>query len=149
MLSRDYRDVVGGALLAVIGVLFAWYAASHYQLGTLRSMGPGMFPMGLGLLLALLGVMQIVPALLRPGTMPKIRIWSPLFVLLGVAAFALVIRPFGLLPAILAVAIISSFAELRIRPLTLALQSLLMCLGAWLIFRVGLGLHITMFRWPF
>lgn len=149
MLSRDYRDVVGGALLAVCGLVFSWYAAWQYDLGTLRRMGPGMFPMALGLGLALFGGLLMVPAFFRPGIRPHIRVWTPLFVLTGVAAFALTIRPFGLIPAILAVTIISSFAELRVRPVSLTLLCAALCLMSWLTFHVGLGLPIPLVRWPF
>lgn len=149
MLPRDYTDVFGGLLLLVVGAGFAWYSAENYDIGTLRRMGPGMFPMGIGCLLAVFGVLLGVPALFRAGETPEIRVWSPIFVLSGVAAFALVIRPFGLIPAILAVTIISSLAELRVRPVSLAALCLALCLIAWLTFRVGLGLPISMFRWPF
>lgn len=149
MLSRDYRDIVGGGLLIVGGLLFTWYASSSYDLGTLRRMGPGMFPTALGVTLALFGALIAVPAFFRQGPMPVVRIWTPLFVLAGVAAFAMTIRPFGLMPAILAVVIISSFAELKVRPLSLAILCVVLCVIAWLTFRVGLGLPIAMWRWPY
>lgn len=149
MLSRDYRDIVGGALLLVSGLVYAWYSAGNYDLGTLRRMGPGMFPMALGVLLAFFGLLIIIPALFRSGVKPDIRTWSPLFVLSGVAAFAFTIRPFGLIPAVVAVTLISSFAELEIRPVRLLLLCTILPLLAFLIFRVGLGLPIPMFRWAF
>jgi hypothetical protein len=142
MLSRDYRDVIGGALLLICGLLFSWYAAGHYELGTLRRMGPGMFPMALGFVLAGFGVMLMISAFFRPGPAMEARVVVPLFVLAGVAAFALLIRPFGLLPAILAVVAISSLAERRVNPKSVALLSASLCLLAYLVFRVGLGLAI-------
>lgn len=148
MLARDYRDIVGGGLLIAGGLLFSWYAAQHYDLGTVRRMGPGMFPTGLGMILAVFGASIAIPAFFRNGVAPKVRIWTPLFVLSGVAAFALLVRPFGLIPAILGVTIISSFAELKVRPLSLAILCIVLCTIAWLTFRVGLGLAIPMFRWP-
>ncbi|TKT76299.1 tripartite tricarboxylate transporter TctB family protein [Aquamicrobium sp. LC103] len=149
MLSRDYKDIVGGALLVIVGLVFSWYAATHYDLGTLRRMGPGMFPAALGIVLAGFGAIMAVPAFFRRGEVPSVRIWTPLFVLTGVAGFAVLIRPFGLIPAILAVSIISSFAELKVRPISLTILSVSLCVIAWLVFRVGLGLPIAMYRWPF
>lgn len=149
MLTRDYRDIIGGALLIIGGIAFSWYAAHQYDLGSLRRMGPGMFPMALGLVLAVFGLMMMVPAFFRAGTMPEIRIWSPLFVLSSVIAFGLLIRSFGLVPATLAVTIISSMAELKIRAASLALLCVSLCLIAWLTFKVGLGMPVHMFRWPF
>lgn len=149
MLTRDYRDIVGGALLFVVGIAFAWYAAGHYQLGTLQRMGPGMFPTGLGAILAVLGVALFIPAFFRTGVMPEIRIWTPLFVLAGCSAFALAIRPLGLIPAIVAVVAISSLAELKVRPVGLIALCGTLCLIAWLVFRVLLGLPMVLVRWPF
>lgn len=149
MFSRDYRDMVGGSLLMAGGLALALYAAASYDLGTLQRMGPGMFPMGLGYVTAGFGGILFVQAMFRPGVMPEIRIWSPLFILLGTGAFALLVRPFGLIPAILAVTIISSFAELKVRPVSLTILSGTLCVIAWLVFRVALGLPILMIRWPF
>jgi hypothetical protein len=149
MLSRDYRDIVGGGLLIVGGLLFSWYAATNYDMGTLRRMGPGMFPAALGITLALFGMAIAIPAFFKPGPKVTIRIWTPLFIMLGVGAFALMIRPFGLLPAIVAVTVLSSFAELRVRPVSLFLLCAVLCVMSWLIFSVGLGLPMAMYRWPF
>lgn len=149
MLSRDYRDIVGGILLVALGLAFSSYAAANYDLGTLRRMGPGMFPTALGIVLAGFGLVIAIPAFFRPGVIPEIRVWTPIFVLTGVAAFAMTIRPFGLIPAVLSVVVISSFAELRFKPVSLTILTTSLCLIAWLVFRVGLGLPVEMFRWPF
>jgi hypothetical protein len=106
-------------------------------------------PVTLGVLLAAFGVIIAVPALFRRGRMPEILIWEPLCVLSAVAAFAAIIRPFGMIPAVLAVIIISSLAEARFRPLNLAALSATLCLIAWLTFGVGLALPIPMVSWPF
>lgn len=149
MLSRDYRDVVGGLLLIAVGVAFLLYSLGHYEVGTVRRMGPGMFPAALGVVMVLLGAMLLVPALLRPGVLPHIRVRTPFFVLAGVAAFAVAIRPLGLIPAILAVTVVSSFAETRVRLLSLLGLCVSLSVMAWLTFSVGLGLPIPVFRWPF
>lgn len=149
MLSRDYRDIVGGLMLMLFGAWVAWYASDHYELGRLRRMGPGMFPVILGFVLAGFGLAIAVPACFRSGTRPDIRVWTPIFVTAGVAGFALTIKPFGLIPAIIAVTVISSMAELRVRPVSLALLCASLSLISFLIFRVALGLPMPMFRWPF
>lgn len=149
MPTRDYRDILGGGVLVVIGALTLIHTLTALNVGTISRMGPGMFPAALGVILIVFGALIVVPALFRHGAMPQLRIWSPLFVLSGVAAFALTIRPFGLMPAILAVVVISSFAELKVRPVSIAALCAVLCLIAWLTFRVGLGLPIAMIRWPF
>lgn len=149
MLKRDYGDMVAGGLLILTGAFIAIYASNNYALGTIQRMGPGMFPMGTGILLIFFGVILFVSALFRPGVMPSLRFWSPLFVLSGIAAFALLVTPFGLLPAVAGLIVVSSLAELRIRPVSLAILVAVLCVLAWLVFKVGLGLPMSMLKWPF
>ncbi|POF32170.1 tripartite tricarboxylate transporter TctB family protein [Roseibium marinum] len=149
MYRFDYTDLVGGMLLFFVGAGVSLVSIGNYPLGTLPRMGPGMFPAILGVVLAALGVSLALQALRRTGSRPDIRFFSPLFVLGGVTAFALTIVPFGLIPAIVAIVVISSLAELRIRPVSLVLLCLALCLMAPLVFVVGLGLPIPLIRWPF
>ncbi|WP_295047739.1 tripartite tricarboxylate transporter TctB family protein [uncultured Paracoccus sp.] len=149
MLSRDYTDIVGGAVLIAVGLGFSGYAYTHYDMGTINRMGPGMFPAAMGLILAAFGLMQAIPAFFRAGPIPEIRIWSPIFVLASIGAFAAMIRPFGLLPSIAVLILISSCAELKLRPVSLLILTGTMCVMSWLIFRVGLGVPLAMARWPF
>ena len=143
------RERITGAVLAVGGLLFAWYAAEHYDLGTLRRMGPGMFPMGQGLVMAVLGLAIMIWApernLIRPEFNPGVAIK----VVGAVAAFGLIIGYFGLIPAVLATVTIASLAERPFRPVSVLLSAGFLCVLSWLIFKVGLGLGIHMLDWPF
>lgn len=149
MYRIDYVDIVGGALLVLFGVAVTYTSVTYYPMGTASRMGPGMFPAGLGVVLVVLGLLLALQALRRPGEKPDIRVFSPLFVLGGIAAFALLIVPFGLIPAIVAVIVISSLADLKIRPVSLALSCIGLSLFAPFVFVICLGLQIPMVRWPF
>ena len=149
MQLRENRDLVGGGILAIGGLAFTLYTVQTFDLGTPNQMGPGMFPAALGTLLCLLGVGMAVLAIAQHASFPEIRVREPLFVLGGIAAFTLVVRYFGLLPAIVAVVAVSSFAERRVNPLTVAALCAVLCLMSWLIFGVGLRLPVAMLRWPF
>lgn len=149
MYSRDYTDIVGGLVLICIGLAFSGYAATHYDIGTVRRMGPGMYPTILGVALAVFGAAQIVPALRRTGQKPDIRFWTPLFVLGACGVFALMLRTCGLFPAITVLTVVASLAELEIRPVRMAMLSAVLCLTAWLIFVVAFGLNLPLARWPF
>jgi hypothetical protein len=146
--SRDYQDALGGVLLIIAGAFAAFHALTTLSVGSLSQMGPGMFPGALGFILMVFGVVMAVPALFRPGPMPQFRIWTPLFVFGGIAAFALLVRPLGTIPAIFALTMIASFAELRIQPVSLILLSTALCLIAWIVFHVGLNIAAPPFRWP-
>lgn len=149
MLSRDYRDIVGGGLLLVVGAFMALYAMNHYPLGTLRTMGPGMFPMAIGWLLAFFGLLLGVSGFFRTGRWPQVPLVTPAIVIASIVAFTVLVRPFGIIPAILGVTAISSFADLKFRPVVTVVLCVVLSLVAYLIFRVGLSLPMAMFNWPF
>jgi len=146
---QDKRDFLGGLLLLVAGSVVALYAATHYALGTAQRMGPGMFPFGAGIIMALLGIVVIIPAFLRSdasgwGKVPP----RPLvFVLISIVCFALAIPRFGLAPAITILVLISSLGDSRFSIVNAAVVSVVMSLMSYIIFVVGLHLPFTMFRW--
>ncbi|MES2425189.1 MAG: tripartite tricarboxylate transporter TctB family protein [Pseudomonadota bacterium] len=49
------KDFVSGLMFSGLGIAFAW-GASNYSLGTGARMGPGYFPLILGIILAFLGL---------------------------------------------------------------------------------------------
>lgn len=149
MYRIDYVDIVGGALLILFGAAVTYTSVTYYPMGTPSRMGPGMFPAGLGVVLVVLGLLLALQALRRPGHQPDIRIFSPLFILGGIAAFAAIIVPFGLIPAIVAILVISSLADLKIRPVSLAISCIGLSLFAPFVFVFLLGLRIPLLRWPF
>lgn len=149
MYKFDYVDMVGGLLLLLVGAAVSYVAITYYPLGTIQRMGPGAFPAGLGVILSALGLLLAFHATRRPGSKPDIRLVSPLFVLGGVVAFALLIVPFGLIPAIIAIVVITSAAELKLRPTSLVMLCLALSLLAPFVFVLCLGLQIPLLRWPF
>ena len=148
MSKINYRDITGGILLFLVGVAFGYTAFVNYPLGTLRRMGPGFFPACLGLLLSVLGVLIALNSLRTESERPDVRIFSPIFILGGVAAFALSIETLGLVPALILTAVISSCAELRVRPINLLILCCVLSLIAPIIFIGLLGLQIPLFNWP-
>ncbi|ARQ01368.1 tripartite tricarboxylate transporter TctB family protein [Pseudorhodoplanes sinuspersici] len=148
MQTRDYRDIIGGAALIALGVFCAVHAAQNLPLGTVTHMGPGMFPMALGYILAGLGVLVAVPALFRPGRLPQPDYRSLAAVLVSTLLFALTIRTAGLVPAIVLLTLAAVLADNKLRFVEAALLSAALSLLAVLIFRVGLGMPIQPFIWP-
>jgi hypothetical protein len=149
MPSIGYRDAVGGALLVAVGAAFAIYSWIHYPLGTVTRMGAGMVPFSLGVILAVLGGVVFMASLSREGSFTEIRVAAPLVVLGSVVAFALVIIPFGLLPAAFLATLIAAFADLSFRPVRNVILAAALSAVAYLIFAVGLQLPIPLFAWPF
>jgi hypothetical protein len=146
---RDYevKDALGGALIALCGGIFA-YTSTAYRLGTATSMGPGYFPMVVGLITVGLGLWIVGSAFLRSGAVPEVRL-RPLFaVVSAIPAFALSIAYLGLVPAIVATVVVSALGDRTAKPFSTLGVAILMAVASWLVFRVGLGLPLPPFRWP-
>jgi len=144
---RDYRDVIGGLILIAIGLSAAIYTMASYDLGTPQQMGPGMFPALLGGTMAGLGVLILIPAMFRAGGTPERVAWRPL-ILVGasVATFALTVRPFGLLPAIVLMTLCATFAEGKLGIGWALLLGGVLAAMAILIFVVGLSVPADIVR---
>lgn len=149
MLDRDYRDIGAGIALVGFGLAAAVYALSHYSMGTITRMGPGMMPVSLGVILAIFGLFIAIPALFRKGQVVAVNV-RPLIVLsLSIVSFAVMIETVGLVPAVFSTVVIATFAENQVPILRAALLGASMAFITWAIFIFGLGLPIATFDWPF
>jgi putative tricarboxylic transport membrane protein len=141
------QDFVGGLVVIATAVLALWQG-SDLPIGQFGSMGPGMLPLGLALLLGLLGAALAVDALLEDG--PPLERWSsrgPFFILAALVAFGLTVRPLGLLVAGPLAIVISAFASDEVRWGETLLFGALMtvfCIG---LFKFALGLPIPLAPW--
>ncbi|MBK9440908.1 MAG: tripartite tricarboxylate transporter TctB family protein [Comamonadaceae bacterium] len=81
MKIKSQKDLFSGLLFMLTGGGFAWSATS-YRIGTSASMGPGFFPLMLGGLLVLLGLLVVLRALAmgnEGGDKVSAWAWKPLF----------------------------------------------------------------------
>src|ERR1051325_2876419 len=98
-LIRGPQNFVSGIFLVALG-LFAIYLVSDLPQGTLRAMGPAMLPRWLAIGVGLCGAALTVLGLLRDGDgLEKWTFRGPVFVAIGIVAFAFTIRQFGLVVA--------------------------------------------------
>lgn len=148
MRIKHQKDFWSGLMFFVIGLAFAGLA-QRYEMGSAQRMGPGYFPTLLGSLLAILGLAIASKGLARQAAGGDIERFhfGPLAIVLGaVALFALLLRPAGLVAALLALIGVSAYAshEFRLRevvPLALALVLIVLAVFVW-----GLGMVIPV--WP-
>jgi len=148
MLRRDYRDIIGGFVLMLIGAVAAAYAFDAYPLGTLRRMGPGFFPAYLGVLLVVLGLIILLPALFRAGpVMPQIEWRSLVFISLAGLFFALSVNRIGIIPSVMGVVLISALADNKLDLRAALVYSAALAIGCWVIFGYALDLPVQAFRW--
>lgn len=154
MIKNHRADMVAGMLTCCAGLAIAVYASSTYPMGTLRRMGPGMFPAGVGATLSLLGLVLAFNSWrkLRAAAgraLPPLgwEMRTALLTITGVLAFAFLLRPLGLVPAVLAVVGISALADHRNTPRIIAVLAVLLATLATIIFKLGLGMTFPLFAW--
>ena len=138
------RDHVTGAVFVLAGGLIAAGALAH-PLGTAMRMGPGYFPLLLGLVLVGLGIVIAVSAE-RSDALARIALadasWlRPLaLVSLSVVLFAVVVELGGLIAAVVGVVVISGLAHHAFRWRDTLVLAALLAAGSVGVFAYGLRL---------
>jgi hypothetical protein len=145
---RAPRDLVGGLILLALTAIALGMGAS-LDMGTLRSIGPGMLPRYVALLIGLIGIGLVIAAFVRHGeSLGHWPLRGPFFVTLGVVAFAYTIRFVGLSVAGPLVLFISGFASPEARPKELAVTAVVLTILCIVLFRYVLGLAIPVLIIP-
>ncbi len=158
MAIKSQKDFFSGVMFMGLGAAFAW-GATTYNIGTAARMGPGYFPLMLGVLLALIGAAITFTALVVEteggGKIGKIA-WKPLFyVISGNVAFGILlagipafkIPAMGLIVAIYALVFIASMAEADWKFKTTLILATVLAVGSYIAFVVALKLQFPV--WPF
>ena len=121
MKIKSQKDFFSGLMFLVVGIAFAW-GATTYNVGEGARMGPGYFPLMLGILLGVLGIAILFESLVietEDGEKVGAFAWKPLiFVISANLAFGLLLGglpsiglpAMGLIAAIYALTFISSIA---------------------------------------
>ena len=144
----DYRDLIGGLLIVLAGAGAMYHSLTAFTLGTAARMGPGYFPALVSGLLIFCGLVIAIPALFRAGRLPHIELRPLLWVSLSTLVFALLLIPFGLVPAVIAQTVVAGIADRKLPWVTSFILAGCLAGGATLIFKVGLGLIVPAFAWP-
>jgi hypothetical protein len=153
--SKFKKDYYGGALMVLIGLVAA-YAGLGYKTGTPSHMGPGFFPVAIGVLLALTGI--LIAASARGdssgpapsvghggGGLPDMR--GCICIVLSVLAFLLLGVYGGLVPATFGIVFISALGDRTNTVMQALLLSLAMCIVAVIVFWWALQLQLPLFQW--
>ena len=147
MKIKSQRDFWSGLMFVVVGIGFAW-GATIYPFGESARPGPGYFPFGLGVLLALIGALVLFKALTleAEGGDPIGRVaWRPLIIVLGsVALFGALLPVVGLLIALPVLVVTSALAGDEFHLGEALANAAVLTFGSWLVFNKGLNLTIPM-----
>jgi hypothetical protein len=147
MRVKNPRDLASSLVVLAVGLFFI-FNGMNYAMGTSTRMGPGFYPVLLGIIAVILALILLVPALTREGHLEPVA-WRPfLAVSAAIAAFALTLRTLGVAPAIFATVVVSAFADRTARPLSTIVVAIAIVAGTWLVFIKGLGIPLPLFRMP-
>ena len=146
MRIRAPKDFWSGVMFcgfAAVAVL----AARGYSLGSAGKMGPGYFPLLLGLVLGALGAVLIGRSLVLAGEpLPRFHLWPLAIIAAAVCLFGALIEPFGLVIALAVLTVLAASAGPHFRwseAVVLAVALVVFSIG---VFVYALGLTLTI--WP-
>lgn len=148
-------DVLSALIFLFFGiatVVLGW----GYGLGAASQLGTGAVPVLAGTALGLLGLVQLFRALSAADGAGKLinafsraEIRPLVLILAAVLAFAILVVPTGLVPALGALIAIAWFAKAGGRQWELPVAMVVVILVMIAIFNIGLGLPIRLLAWRF
>lgn len=145
------RDYYGGGLMFLLGV-GAVNKGMTYKIGTLSRMGPGYFPVAVGVVLAFMGILIALGAKrsAQSGEVmqhrpPEWRGW--ICIILSNIAFLVLGEYGGLVPATFAVVFISALGDRENTLKGTFLLALSMVAIAVVVFWWALQMQFPLFRW--
>lgn len=149
MKIKSQRNFWSGLMFIAIGLSFAW-GATHYSFGSSASPGPGYFPFGLGLILAVLGGLVIFTALtIETADSDPVGAfaWRPLLVIIAaVVLFGVLLPRLGMIIALPLLVVISSIASDEFSLKAAIGNAVVLTVLSWAVFVWGLKLTIPL--WP-
>lgn len=149
MKIKSQKDLVSGILLIAVGTTFA-AEATNYGFGTSIRPGPGYFPFGLGVILAVLGLVILFGAFATErgngdpiGTIP----WRPLVCVVGALVFFACFLPrWGFLSSFPVMIVVTSAGGSEFTWKDALLNAFVLTALSYAIFIYGLQLNIPL--WP-
>jgi hypothetical protein len=154
---KSQKDFFSGLMFMGVGGAFAW-GATTYNVGEGARMGPGYFPLMLGILLAIIGAAITFTSLVVEaeggGKIGKWA-WKPLFfIILANVVFGILLAglpsikvpAMGMIVAIYALTFIASMAEAGWKFKTTFILATVLAVGSYLAFVVALKLQFPV--WP-
>jgi len=140
------KDFLAGLAFLGFGLAFAAVATS-YEFGSPLRMGPGFFPLVLGVILAVLGGLILAKGFLdgEGGAIGSVP-WRALVLILGaVLTFGFTVRGLGLVPSAFLAALMSAFASRRTGVVGALLVTVGLTVLCVLIFVVALNVPVPLF----
>jgi hypothetical protein len=147
------KDILGGALMFATGIGVTTYSMS-FEIGTLGQMGPGFFPVVLGLILTTCGIAIAYKSrasrLNSEGATnaqppAEWRAWA--LIIVGIASFIALARITGLIFATFSIVFISALGDRDNSWKSAILLALLMVVVSVIVFWWALQIQLPLFAW--
>lgn len=157
MRIKSQKDFFAGLFYMAIGIAFAW-GATNYTVGNGARMGPGYFPLLLGIVLTVIGAAVAFKAMVvetADGEPIGKFAWKPLvFIILSNFLFGILlggmptfgIPAMGMIVAIYVLTVVSSMAGKEFRWVPTLVLATILAIGSWFAFVWGLKLQFQV--WP-
>ena len=157
MRIKSQKDFFAGLMFLATGIAFAW-GATNYTIGEGARMGPGYFPLMLGILLSLIGVFIVFEAMVvetEDGEKIGKAAWKPLFfiifsnVIFGICLGGIPkmgIPAMGLIVGIYALTFVAALAGDEFKAKEVAVLATVLAVISYLAFIVLLKLQFPV--WP-
>jgi hypothetical protein len=133
-------------MFAAFGAAGLWLGRGLDK-GTASAMGAGYFPAVISLILLILGLVLAAVSLLRAGERPAGWDWRAfIFIILSGAAFAVLLKPLGLVLTLVVTVVLASFGGRLLGPVPVLLLAAALVVVNVGIFVLALGMPIAL--WP-
>ena len=154
---KSQKDFFSGLMFTLVGGAFAW-GATNYNIGTGARMGPGYFPLLLGIFLAVLGAFITFYSLVEhteDGEPVGKFAWKPIVFILGANLIfgvllgglpSIGLPPMGLIAGIYALVIVASKAGETFNLKEVLILATVLAVGSYLAFIWALKLQMPV--WP-
>jgi hypothetical protein len=140
------KDFAGGLLFVAIGAFFALNAWFNLRIGRATNMGPGYFPVLLGVLLVGFGLVIAVGSIRRPAeAFGKVSWRGVVLVLAAVVFFGYAVRSLGFAPTLAVATLMAAMAPDTAKPLPSLLFAVAVAVLGTLIFVYALRLPYPVF----
>lgn len=142
--ANKQADFEAGLFFALFGCLTAALSL-QYPLGTVAAMGPGMFPLILGIVLAIIGLAILAKSLLVKGEeIRSLPFWPAILITLSLLVFAFLVLSVGLVAAIPAQVFVALWASEHFTWKRAAALSVGLLVFCYVVFIHFLGIAVPM-----
>jgi hypothetical protein len=148
MLGRSLNiwEISAAFVVFALGLFLIWQGSS-YPLGSLTRMGPGYFPVALGVILLGFGAALIFEVRRHDSPPPDLKLRPFIMITTGLIAFVLMLDRFGLVPAAVALVVLECACRSAGTAARYCGTAVVIAGIGYFVFIRGFGLQLAAFNW--